>query len=203
MKIGITCLKNTVPINYIKWVKKAGFEPVIIDRISRINKLKNCDAILFSGGGDLKYWFYSNNKIGNGNDASRDVFEYFAFLSAIHLPTLAICRGAQIVNVFMGGTLKDLNNAYMHSGEYDVFHPVFVKNRTYLINSQHHQCIDKLADNLFAIGIYNECIEIAKGKNILLCQYHPERINHHIILNALKGIIKKNKHTLKRGVFDD
>ena len=197
LKIGITCLKNTVPLNYIKWVKKAGFEPVIIDRISHLNRLKKCDAILFSGGGDIKHWFYSSKKIGNGNNATRDVFEYFAFLESKHLPILAVCRGAQIINVFMGGTLKDLNNAYMHSGENDVFHPVFIKNHTYLINSQHHQGIDKLSDKLFAIGFYNECIEIAKGENILLCQYHPERINHHIILQTFKGIIKKNKHNLK------
>ncbi len=197
MKIGITCLKNTVPLNYIKWVKKAGFEPVIIDRSSRLKRLNDCDGILFSGGGDIKYWFYSCKKLGNGDNALRDVFEYFAFLKAKHKPILAICRGAQIINVFMGGTLKDLNNAYMHSGEYDVFHPIYFKNKAYLINSQHHQGIDKLGDNLFAFGFFDECAELIKGDNILLCQYHPERIDHHIILREFKGIIKKNKHNLK------
>ena len=196
MKLGITCLKNTIPTNYIKWVKKAGFEPVIIDRFSRLKKLNDCDGVLFSGGGDIKYWFYSNKKIGNGDNALRDVFEYFAFLKCNRLPILAICRGAQIVNVFMGGTLKDLNNAHMHNGKYDVFHPLFVKNKAYLINSNHHQSIDRLGKNLFAVGFFDESIEFVKGDNMILCQYHPERIDHHIILQTFKGIIKENKHIL-------
>ena len=197
VKIGITCLKNTVPINYINWVKKAGFEPVIIDRISRLNRIKNCDALLFSGGGDIKYWFYSNEKLGSGSDALRDTFEFLAYLQGKHLPILAICRGAQIVNVFMGGTLKDLKNAYMHSGECDVFHPLLLRKNSFLINSAHHQGIDRLAPTLLGIGFFNDCIEIATGENVLLCQYHPERIDHHIILQTFKGIISKNKHTLK------
>lgn len=197
MKIAITCEKNSVPIHYIKWIKQGGMEPVIVDRISRLKKFKNCDGIVFSGGGDIKYWFYSCFKIGFGNNALRDIFEYFAFNLIKDKPILAICRGAQIVNVFMGGTLKDLNNAHVHIGESDVFHPIFCGKTSFLINSRHHQAIDKIASGFKVLGVYGDVIEIAQNESIILCQYHPERLNDRIILQKFKDIIKKSKHTFK------
>lgn len=171
-------------------------EPVIVDRISRLHRLKNADGIIFSGGGDLKYWFYSVIQIGNAHNALRDVFEFFAFNLIKDKPILAICRGAQIINVFMGGTLKDLNNAHMHISENDLFHPIFVNKTSFLVNSKHHQGIDRLANGFKIVGIYGEVIELAENGSIILCQFHPERLNDHIILQKFKDIIKGRAHTL-------
>jgi len=193
LKIAVTCEKNSIPINYIKWIKQAGFEPVIIDRFFRINRLEKCSGIIFTGGGDIKYWFYSSTKTGNGNNALRDVFEFFLFSKAKHMPVLAICRGAQIINIFMGGTLKDLNNAHMHIGENDVFHPLFTCKRSFLVNSKHHQAIDKLAPSFEVVGYYGDCIELAVNHNIILCQFHPERLNDRIILNNFKYTLMRCK----------
>ena len=193
MKIAITCEKNSIPVNYIKWIKLSGMEPVIVDRFFRLKKLKNCDGIIFSGGGDIKYWFYSLIKTGNGNNALRDVFEYMAFHLTKDKPILALCRGAQIINVFMGGTLKDLNNAYMHIGENDVFHPMYLKNSSYLINSKHRQAIEKLATGFKVSGRFGDCIELAENEKIILCQFHPERLKDPIILNKFKNTIKRCK----------
>lgn len=172
-------------------------EPVIVDRIFRLKRLKNCEAIIFSGGGDIKYWFYSCLKTGNGNNALRDVFEFFAFSLIKDKPILAICRGAQIINVFMGGTLKDLNNAYMHISENDLFHPIFLKKTSYLINSMHHQAINKLANGFTVLGTCGDVVELAENEKMILCQFHPERLNDPIILQKFKDIIKGCKHTFK------
>ena len=152
VKVAIVSSKTVFPVNYIKWIKHTGLEPVVVTRFCHIHKLKNVDGIIFSGGGDIKHWFYSDKKIGNGKDVYRDILEYFIFKSYSFLPMLGICRGAQILNVFYGGSLKDLNNAHMHNGEKDVFHLIKHKNFTREVNSRHHQAIDKLAKGFKAIA---------------------------------------------------
>ena len=188
LKIAIISDRNTFPANYIKWIKKAGLEPVTINRFSDIDKLKKVSGIIFSGGGDIKHWFYSDKKIGNGNDVYRDILEYFIFKSYSFLPMLGICRGAQILNVFYGGSLKDLNNAHMHNGEKDVFHLIKHKNFTREVNSRHHQAIDKLAKGFKVIAYCGDVIELARNERIILCQYHPERCKDFYVLRLFKDI---------------
>ncbi len=200
LKVAIITDRKGYPVNYIKWIKKAGLEPVIIKRFGDMKKLKDADGIIFSGGGDIKHWFYSHKKIGNGKDVYRDLIEYHIFKSYPFLPILGICRGAQILNVFCKGTLKDLTNAYMHIGEGDVFHPIRSSKFTRLVSSRHHQAIDILADGFTAIAHCGEVIELARRNNIILCQYHPERCNDFYILRLFKDIIKKYGHKINRGV---
>lgn len=200
MKVAIVSEKTAFPANYIKWVRRAGLEPVIIKRFFDMRKLKSVDGIIFSGGGDIKHWFYSDKKIGNGKDVYRDILEYHIFKEYSFLPMLGICRGAQVINVFGGGTLKDLNNAHMHIDECDVFHPIKQGKFTRIVNSRHHQAIDKLADGFEADAYCNGVIELAHSEHVILCQYHPERCGDFYVLRIFKDIIKKHRHIINRGV---
>jgi putative glutamine amidotransferase len=133
--------------------------------------------------------------------ADRDAFEIALVLAARarRLPTLAICRGVQVANVALGGTLvQDLPsewpNSIPHDGEWgrdDRVHPVRVAAGSRLagalgateatINSLHHQSVERLADSLVAVayapdGVI-EGVEWAGDDWWMVgVQWHPEEL---------------------------
>ena len=100
-------------------------------------------------------------------------------------PLLGICRGIQSINVFLGGTLKQ--NILYHNDEN---HFIKFKNKYILVNSFHHQSIDKLAPNLLVVAkSLDDEIEIIKHKflKIIGLQFHPELFNFNLknLLNEI------------------
>ena len=184
MKVAITCQRGRIPANYIRWIKQAGFEPVVISRMRDLRRLQGAEGILFSGGGDLWPYFYSSEKIGDDFDLYRDILEYSVFQQRGDRGILGICRGMQIINVFLGGTLTDIAEPRMHSGEKFHFIQTAASSRLRRIlgaqprvNSAHHQAIARLAPSL-AIAAYCRSVpEAAEGEKLLLVQFHPERMN--------------------------
>ena len=106
-------------------------------------------------------------------------------------PILGICRGMQVINVALGGTLfQDLGaeRAALHQGEEDVFHPVrtapgslleglFGENA--LVNSAHHQGVDRLGEGLVpAAWAPDGTLEGLEHRSLPVAgvQFHPERL---------------------------
>lgn len=183
MKVAITCQRGHIPVNYIRWIKQAGLEPVVISRMRDIRRLKDADGILFSGGGDLWPHFYSAEKIGSDFDLYRDILEYTVFRQRGERAVLGICRGMQIINVFLGGTLMDIAAPQKHSGE--KFHFIQTTASSQLrrilglqprVNSAHHQAVARLAPPLAIAAHCQSVPEAAEGENLLLVQFHPERM---------------------------
>ncbi|MBR2860558.1 MAG: gamma-glutamyl-gamma-aminobutyrate hydrolase family protein [Clostridia bacterium] len=201
MKLGIVCGKDKFPTNYVRWVKNNGLQAVIISRRAHLEKIKDLDGLIFTGGGDLKHYFYSAEKVGVEGDWVRDCFEYQAFLRGRNKALLGVCRGAQVLNVFLGGTICDMKNSSLHKGEKDVYHKMFVQGRILTVNSMHHQRIDRLAPDFFAFGVFGQVIEWAESKTAILLQFHPERMNDRFFMHRFKNVIKaKRKHKIYRGV---
>lgn len=199
MKIAITCKRGQVPVFYIRWLKQAGFEPVLISRMRDLSKLKNIDALLFSGGGDLWPAFYSTKKIGSEFDLYRDILEYRVFCLRGSRPILGICRGMQLLNVFLGGTLRDLPQLPVHTG--GICHTIqtaassrlrCILGPQVLVNSFHHQAVDTLAPALLPAAHCRGILEAAEGENLLLVQFHPERMNHFLLLRFFKEMAAKS-----------
>ena len=161
------------------------------------------DALLLTGGGDLAPACYGQALSGaEAIDAARDARELALvrdFL-ARGLPVLGICRGEQILNVALGGTLiQDIpsqrpeaagENHRDNEHRYAPNHPARVLPGTLLrslmgcdellTNSVHHQAVDTPAPGmrvcaLSPAGIV-EGIEATDGRFLLGLQWHPEAV---------------------------
>ena len=134
------------------------------------------------------------NQGSRGIDRARDDAELAlldAFLGA-GKPVLAICRGHQVVNVWLGGDLiQDLDPAlapFHGDGEMDRVHPIRAGEGTLLhrlygsvltVNSSHHQALGRLGDSLTTAaqseGGVVEAVE-HRGLPLISVQFHPERM---------------------------
>lgn len=170
-------------------------EEVLMDLYSRL------DGILFSGGGDISLDRFSGSphpRIG-GVDPMRDAAELSLLRSAAEYgkPMLGICRGAQLMNVALGGTLythlrDQLPNALDHDYPGNLrrvlVHPVNVDESSRLaeifgetflnVNSLHHQGLKDIAPGLRVAGHAPdglvEAVEIPYHPFAVAVQWHPE-----------------------------
>lgn len=207
---------------YEKWLKEFNTDIEFIDLYhiemkEAIKILKECDGIVLTGGPDVE-----PSRYGRPSEASRceiDMkrdsleFEVIKIAEQMKLPMLAICRGEQILNVAHGGSLivdilSDFDKIIKHKcpDPANCFHKVMVSDNTLLskltktsigeVNSNHHQGVDRLADD-FAASAFSqdgliEAYEWANpsGKPFMLAvQWHPERLGN---ANKLSYSIGKN-----------
>jgi putative glutamine amidotransferase len=132
------------------------------------------------------------------------------------LPVLGICRGMQFLNIFLGGTLiTDIQSASPNFLDHrkaqnsptnaSSFHPVYAVSGSHLLDiteaataivtSRHHQAVDKLGRGLRVSATSPDgIVEAAEGENILLVQWHPERMlaegrDNAYSQNLLKGFL--------------
>lgn len=154
-----------------------------------------CGGLVLCGGGDIDpARFGQENRGSQPPDPVRDQAElalFQAFLQA-GKPILGICRGMQLINVALGGTLiQDLPPSVLpfHGGtDHDLIHPIRTAEGSLLrqlygpvcpVNSYHHQAVDRLGAGLiatawaeagFAEGFEHPALPI------LGVQFHPERL---------------------------
>ena len=191
---------------YIFAILEAGGLPVLISSVYNksqlVDLIKRLDGILFTGGGDIaveRYGGILHDKL-TGIDEKRDSTEIYLVQEAIGIkkPFLGICRGFQLVNVALGGTLyEDIHDLYPNAIKHDfdsktqrqvLAHPVTVEpgsqTAKYLgevsikVNSLHHQGIMKLASPLKATakapdGLV-EALELPGYSFGIAVQWHPE-----------------------------
>ena len=97
--------------DYLESVKRAGAEPVLVDagRDRVLDVLASCAGLVLTGGRDVDPALYKEapHPTYQAAERGRDAFEIDLVIRAIErdVPVLAICRGAQILNVACGGTL--------------------------------------------------------------------------------------------------
>lgn len=169
-------------INYLNALKTAHITPCL-----DINC--DCDGLILTGGGDILPSLYNCPNISaHGIDKTRDMLELFYVKKYLckHKPIFGICRGMQLVNVFFRGKLnQDVKNHSQINGK-DRFHLVKnIPNTTIYnifgeklqVNSAHHQIVSSF-DKQFTVNsiALDGVIECLTYKNILLTQFHPERM---------------------------
>jgi putative glutamine amidotransferase len=209
MTIGVSDTLRPSYRRYEEWVKRCGLE-VEVKKLSPsphgTDELKHCDGLVLTGGGDIDPKFYG----GNGTarmyadieevDVTRDEFE----LGLVHearraqVPLLGICRGMQLVNVAMGGSLiPDVEKAgfanHRKGTGAEKYHPVVFEDGTLMqsithltmgvVNTNHHQAVDRIGTSLRVSGRSEDGLveslerEGRDGKGfVLLVQWHPERM---------------------------
>jgi putative glutamine amidotransferase len=193
-----------LPRRYADKVAQAGGAPVLLPPLPGIEQtLRRLDGLVLSGGGDIDPARYGAARDAESGPASpdRDSAELALCRTALDLglPLLGICRGLQVINIALGGTLHqhlpDIIDHDGHSpaagryGSHDVrvaagSQLAQVLGRTELaVPTHHHQSIDKLGQGLAATawtsdGIV-EAAEIAGAAAagapfMLAVQWHPE-----------------------------
>lgn len=194
--------------NYYKSVVAVGGVPVIIpvtDDLATIEAIVGrLDGILLSGGGDMHPRYYNEEPIPeNGTpDELRDRYDVALIKSAVEyqLPVLGICRGMQVINTVLGGSLyQDINVQYAdkqpmcHSQNEersvttqtasvvtDSLLYSIVNCNTLPINSIHHQAVKRIADGFRAVAFADDGICEAIESlyyPILGVQWHPEHLS--------------------------
>lgn len=193
---------------YVQALLAAGGVPLILSPLVgpalAARALDGVDGLLLTGGEDLDPAWYGADPSPRLSPPSRerDLFELalFAIARQRELPILGICRGIQLINVGMGGTLfQDLPSerpgAINHrpEGSRDApAHRLRLEPRSraaealgatsVLANSSHHQAIKQLAPGLRATGWTDddliEAVETAPDTPWLLAvQWHPEEMH--------------------------
>lgn len=225
-------LYNLVSYHYVRSVHMAGGTPILIPLIDDKNAgyeyIKLIDGLILSGGEDVSPIVYGENPIEQVNLIcdERDKFEINLFLEALknNLPILGICRGIQIMNVALGGTLyqdihaqrKDTLGHYAKDTPvHNLYHQIHIKNKSKIydifrqneirVNSYHHQAIKEIGDELIETawasdGII-EAVEHIHKKFVVGVQWHPEdlTVHHPIFLDLFKALIEACKK--KKGNF--
>jgi len=181
--------------NYCGAIRGAGGEPVA--GYCSAPDLR-CHGLLLCGGGDIESaWYGQEDRGSQPPDRARDraELELFPAFYQAGKPILGICRGHQLINAAMGGTLiQDLPPVWapFHGGvDHDLVHPVRAEEDTLLhrlygpvfpVNSFHHQAVDRLGKGLRPIawseGGFPEAFD-CPGYPLLGVQFHPERMSFH------------------------
>jgi putative glutamine amidotransferase len=190
--------------DYVESVRRAGGEPRVLS-IDAEPSLEGLDGILFTGGGDVDPAHYQQDRHLKTNepDAARDAYELELAKLALaqDTPTLAVCRGLQVLNVAAGGTLiqdipAEINQALGHqvdSPPFAIAHEVWITPGSALstvmqeqladgdvlqVNSRHHQAIGRAASGFSVAatapdGVI-EAIERPDARFCIAVQWHPE-----------------------------
>ncbi|MGI8432259.1 MAG: gamma-glutamyl-gamma-aminobutyrate hydrolase family protein [Chthoniobacterales bacterium] len=153
--------------------------------------LAEIDGLLLTGGNDISPEFLHqpvpDPSVLEEGDLPRDEWEFAAVANAIArgLPILAICKGMQVLNVALGGTLRlDISGHNRpEQKNHDVQplrHDAAATHRFEKVNSSHHQAIDRVAEGLVVESwcATDDVIEQMRGAGKSFClavQYHPER----------------------------
>lgn len=155
---------------------------------------EGCGALLLSGGGDMEPWRYGQaNTASRGLEPERDAAELALLeqFTAMKRPVLGICRGHQVINVFFGGTLiQDLQGHSAVEG-IDRVHGVRTApsplrelyGRQCIVNSAHHQAVDRLGSGLRAVQWAEDGTVEALCHHSLPVwgvQWHPERAGGYL-----------------------
>lgn len=191
---------------YTQAIIQAGASPILIPsglpETALPDLLDRLDGLLLTGGGDVHPSFYRNEEhpLITGIDVVRDRLEIELACAAVEakLPLLGICRGLQVINVALGGSLyADLDSQHPGSLPHSRFpekprdylaHPVEVSTGSCLaemmgagpgdVNSMHHQGIRDLAPGLQATALAPdgviEAVELPGHPFALAVQWHPE-----------------------------
>ena len=162
-----------------------------IEPVENVSTLDGVDGLCLAGGADVDPALYGEARLPETQapDQDRDRLESALLLEALDrdLPVLAICRGLQLLNAVLGGTLAQHIEGHNYRKRRDV-HEIRIApgsqlerilgTPSYMVNSRHHQCAAKVASGLLLAatapdGVV-EALEVPGKRFALAVQWHPE-----------------------------
>ena len=200
---------HSLPRAYMRALRNSGAIPVMLSYDMEGEALESCldrlDGVLLAGGNDVDPFLYGEAGVQALDEVNppRDAFETRLIQAAAKrgMPILGICRGIQILNVALGGSLwqdlpsqfrtADGNPPILHSQTARGYHRTHTVNAvegtklhaiekalSFRVNSFHHEAVKKPAPGM-RIGAYSEdgVIEAIEHESLPFCmgvQWHPE-----------------------------
>ncbi|MEQ8197315.1 MAG: gamma-glutamyl-gamma-aminobutyrate hydrolase family protein [Clostridiaceae bacterium] len=200
--------KMSVNADYANAIFKAGAIPVILPVIADHEYIEELaaglDGIVVTGGGDLNPLYYGEEPrpLQGTISAARDEFDLAVIEKSMKLNKgiLGICRGIQVLNVFLGGSLhQDISYGYpgavkhfqsgdndraTHTVEFtDEGNLVKIFGKKIFVNSFHHQSISRLGKDLIATAYSRdgviEAVEMKGNNKVFGVQWHPEKMRNN------------------------
>ncbi|MGQ0776846.1 MAG: gamma-glutamyl-gamma-aminobutyrate hydrolase family protein [Pseudonocardiales bacterium] len=191
---------SLLPRTYVDAIVRSGGVPVLLPPVPDATGtlVAALDGLVLSGGGDIDAAQYGEepHPANGGTRLTRDAFELSLLRGALDhdLPVLAVCRGMQLLNVALGGSLtQHLPDVVGHAGHRPHnggFGPVRVRLTTESrigailgadahVQCSHHQALRRVADDLDVIGWAEdgtvEAVELPEHRFMLGVQWHPEQ----------------------------
>ncbi len=196
--------RQFVPQTYIQAIERSEGIPVILPCTHNNDAYtyygRQCDGFLFCGGDDVTPLLFGEELMTDhgATDLGTDRFHLslMKYALSLKLPILAICRGMQILNIALGGTIfqdismrwpASLNHMQLSSDRSDPCHEIAVQKDSILskffsehemVNSFHHQCIRVLGKELKISAVASDgIIEAIESDNlpfVVGVQWHPE-----------------------------
>ena len=216
LKIG---LSKASP-NYVNWLKRADpaiqtIDLYLLPIAAAVKELNQCSGLLLTGGEDVwpgRYGKLADTLRCTEMNPHRDSLEMALIEKALALkmPVVGICRGNQILNVYLGGTLiidipKDYKPGIVHQCDdyLNCIHRVDVRKTSILagislcdsarVTTNHHQAVERLSQQVVANALSDDKLiegiewQNPVGKSFILgVQWHPERMD---VTNPLSGPI--------------
>jgi putative glutamine amidotransferase len=192
---------------YMRAITQAGGVPLLIPPLTEEDALAavfaKLDGLLLTGGGDIEPRYYGAERLAvcGPAETSRDITELALTKRALEqkLPMLGVCRGHQMLNVALGGTLvQDIHSALPQAMRHDRLdhprdwraHTIAVEagsrleeilgTREHRVNSLHHQALDTLGKGVRVLARADdgvvEAMEVRGQPFALAVQFHPEEL---------------------------
>ena len=191
---------------YSRAIELAGGLPLAVPYIEKEDDIKElidyCDGVFFTGGADVDPKNYGEAKSDKCGEAQkyRDTLEIAACRAALKADKaiLGICRGSQLINVALGGSLyqdlpSEIGTSVQHvqtEHKNDFSHSVSILAHTPFalladaervrVNSFHHQAIKRLGEGLvpmaYADDNVTEAVYSTSARYLRAYQWHPERL---------------------------
>lgn len=189
--------KCTLNMEYARAIEYSGGLPFVLPLTAddhQLNRyMEKAEGLLLSGGGDVDPSAYGEERIPECGEASalRDKMEIALCKKAVEkgIPVLGICRGLQVMNIALGGTLhQHIENHARHDLPCDPAHNASILPSTRLydilgketvgVNTRHHQAIKDLGKGLTVTALAEdgiiEAVEMPGDRFFLAVQWHPE-----------------------------
>jgi putative glutamine amidotransferase len=181
-------------LRYLSLLSRGGLVPVLVMPGTPTALLARLDGLVIPGGPDVAPARYGQEP-GPHTEASvheLDALEldFVIAARARNLPLLGICRGQQVINVALGGSLQQhVDHPQWGEDPAAPIHDVEILAGTFLrrtlgvdvtaVNSGHHQAVDRLAPPLRRAAVSSDgCVEAVEAADLLVLavQWHPEEM---------------------------
>jgi gamma-glutamyl-gamma-aminobutyrate hydrolase PuuD len=208
---------------FVDSVARAGGTPLVVPMLPQpfaSSVVESVGALVLTGGGDVDPACYgaAPDAATRGVDPDRDGWELALARAALEarLPLLAVCRGAQVLNVALGGTLvqhlphvsemrhgwADRYGEYVHDVTLDPASRLAATLGVTTVgaNSLHHQAVQAGGTGVVVVGRSAdgtvEAFEVDGHPEVLAVQWHPELLEHQPVHQRLfRWVVEAAKPT--------